>query len=77
MAGRRDGVKSAHEVMAPIAQALVEEQQIVDVAAHFAAANRGSRMKAPRRTDAGVGYIRRRHLIQPGRRAASIQRRQR
>ena len=45
MAGRRDGVKSAHEVMAPIAQALVEEQQIVDVAAHFAAANRGS-MKA-------------------------------
>ena len=31
--------KRAHEVMAPIAQAL-EEQQIVDVAAHFAAANR-------------------------------------
>src|SRR5215207_10182482 len=31
--------KRAHEVMAPIAQAL-EDQQIVDVAAHFAAANR-------------------------------------
>jgi cytochrome c553 len=31
--------KRAHDVMAPIAQAL-EEQQIVDVAAHFAAANR-------------------------------------
>ena len=57
MARRRDGVKRAHEVMAPIAQALVEEQQIVDVAAHFAAANRGSRMKAPRRTNTRVAIF--------------------
>ena len=49
MARRRDGVKRAHEVM--------PEQQIVDVAAHFAAANRGSRMKAPRRTNTRVAIF--------------------
>jgi hypothetical protein len=39
-----DGVKRAHEVMAPMA-------------AHFAAANRGSRMKAPRRTNTRVAIF--------------------
>jgi hypothetical protein len=44
VAGRRDGVKRAHEVMAPMAT-------------HFAAANRGSRMKAPRRTNTRVAIF--------------------
>ena len=56
VARRRDGVKRAHEVMAPIAQALIEEQQIV-VGSPFRGREPRQQDEAPRRTNTRVAIF--------------------